>query len=116
MLKLVNQISIALLVNQISISHVINPVTCFIALLDIDLHFYITDFRTYLPQVSAAKVFVLDSSRMEIESQLLPISNITEHTKKCQDIYRIPDEVTNFFGSSNVSSFMTLSLFLSLTK
>lgn len=38
---------------------------------------------------------------MEIESQLLPISNITEHTKKCQDIYRIPDEVTNFFGSSN---------------
>lgn len=40
---------------------------------------------------------------MEIESQLLPISNITLSIRKkiCQNIYRIPGEVANFFGSSN---------------
>lgn len=41
-----------------------------------------TDFRTYLPQVSTADVFVQDSSGKEIESQLLPISNITLSIRK----------------------------------
>jgi hypothetical protein len=51
---------------------------------------------------------------MEIESQLLPISNITLSIRKkiCQNIYRIPGEVANFFGSSNVSSFMIPYIFV----
>lgn len=36
-----------------------------------------TDFRTYLPQVSTGEVFVQDSAGKEIESQLLPLSNAT---------------------------------------
>ncbi|KAL5097368.1 hypothetical protein RYX36_001695 [Vicia faba] len=41
-----------------------------------------TDFRTYLPQVSATEVFVQDSAGKEIESQLLPLSNITSSIRK----------------------------------
>jgi len=41
-----------------------------------------TDFTTYLPQVSTAEVFVQDSSGKEIESQILPISNITLNIRK----------------------------------
>jgi alpha-mannosidase len=41
-----------------------------------------TNFRTYLPQVSTRVVSVQDSSGKEIESQLLPLSNITMSVRK----------------------------------
>jgi alpha-mannosidase len=41
-----------------------------------------TNFRTYLLQVSTREVSVQDSSGKEIESQLLPLSNITLSIRK----------------------------------